>query len=135
MTARWRVGLATPAIAAVCSVALLAGCGGDDSNAPVPTAEAPSAASPAQGRSPISIEIADNSYTPSNLTVPKDTQVTWDWAGKNEHSIKGSWDGKSIESGQQRGGRWSFTFEKAGTFQYQCGVHGAGMAGKVTVKD
>lgn len=119
-------------ITALASIALFVGCGGDDTKGATNTAEA---ASPTQGRSLISIEIADNSYTPSNLTVPKGAQVTWDWAGKNEHSVLGSWDGKSKESVKQRDGRWSFTFEKAGTFQYQCGVHGAAMAGKVTVKD
>lgn len=116
------------------TAAFLAGCRSGE-GAGEPAAAQSATASPPLGQSLISIEIADNSYMPSNLTVPKGAQVTWDWAGQNAHSVKGSWDGKNIESGEQRNGRWSFTFEKAGTFQYRCGIHGASMSGKVTVKD
>ena len=117
--------------------AVAAGCGGDGSG----KADTPGAATPtrtssaAAGQSLISIQVADNSFAPANLTVPKGTKVTWDWAGTNPHSVVGTWAGSAVQSAQQRGsGTFAFTFEAAGTFNYQCGVHGAAMAGKVTVK-
>jgi plastocyanin len=30
-------------------------------------------------------------------------------------------------------GQYLFAFQKAGTFEYQCGVHGASMTGKITI--
>ena len=83
----------------------------------------------------IAIEVADNTFTPSSLSVPKGTKVTWDWAGKNAHSVAGAWQGGAVQSERfSRDGSFEFTFAAEGTFDYQCGVHGAAMAGKVTVK-
>ena len=114
--------------------AVTAACGGDDDrndSTSVPTA----AAGAAPGASLIAIEVADNIFTPSNLTVPRGTKVTWDWAGKNAHSIAGTWQGSAVQSERfGRDGSFEFTFAAGGTFDYQCGVHGAAMAGKVTIK-
>ena len=117
--------------------AVAAGCGGDGygkANTPAPATPAGTSRA-ATGQSLISIQVADNSFVPANLTVPKGTKVTWDWAGMNAHSVVGTWAGSAVQSAQQTGsGTFAFTFEAAGTFNYQCGVHGAAMAGKVTVK-
>ena len=82
----------------------------------------------------VTVTVADNSFSPSNLTITGGTAVTWAWAGKNEHSVTGTWDGAPLGSPRQRDGAFTFRFGRAGTFEYQCGVHGAAMSGKVTVK-
>ncbi len=107
-------------------------CGDEDSPT---TATAPAQPSVAGPPSLITIQVADNSFAPSNLTVPRGTKVTWGWSGQNPHSVKGNWQDAPLESPQMTGkGSFAFTFEADGTFEYQCGVHGAAMSGKVTVK-
>ena len=113
-------------------VTLFAACG--DSDSPT-TATAPAQTSSTARPGLITIQIADNSFSPANLTVPKGTKVTWAWSGRNPHSVKGTWLNGPVESLQMTGkGAFEFTFEADGTFEYQCGVHGAAMTGRVTVK-
>lgn len=119
-----------------------AACGGSGyGNTPAPATATPApqaAASPtlgAAGGSLITVQVEDNTFSPANLTVPAGAKVTWSWSGKNPHSVVGTWQGNAVESPQLRGqGSFEFTFKAAGTFAYQCGVHGAAMTGKVTVK-
>ena len=122
-------------VPAVLILSVAGACGSDESSEPNPPAPPPSASSTTAARSLITIQVDDNTFAPSNLTVPAGTKVTWDWAGRNPHSVLGNWRGTTIQSQQfSRTGSFEFTFDKAGTFDYQCGVHGAAMAGKVTVK-
>lgn len=130
-------------VAPVLLLALIWGCGGDDGyggSSSTSTPAQPTAAAQATGGSQgasslISVQVADNSFSPENLTVPKGARVTWDWTGRNSHSVTGTFDGPSVESPVQKSGSFAFTFEKAGTFEYQCGVHGAAMRARVTVKE
>ena len=119
-------------------LSVAAACGTDEGSKAATPARLPSASGSSThtaGRSLITIQIDDNTFAPSNLTVPMGTKVTWEWGGKNPHSIVGSWEGAAVQSQQfSRAGSFEFTFATAGTFTYQCGVHGAAMAGKVTVK-
>jgi plastocyanin len=99
-----------------------------------PAPASPRGAGSSQGQS--TIAVGDNTFTPSVLTVRAGTAVTWNFAGaRNPHSVVGTYDGASVDSGRQTGsGTYQFTFATPGTFQYQCGVHGAGMAGRVVVE-
>lgn len=134
MNIRLHLHAATLHAAALLSVFAVAACGGDDQTPPPATATG-GTSSPARGQSLISIEVSDNKFTPSNLTVPKGTKITWDWTGANAHSVIGKWQETRVQSEQLTGhGSFSFTFETAGTFDYQCGVHGAAMTARVTVK-
>lgn len=122
-------------------VAFLWGCNGNSysndnaTSTPRPGSATQTDASPAGGGSLIAVQVADNSFSPANLTVPKGTKVTWNWTGRNSHSVTGSFAGTSVESSVQKSGSFAFTFDKPGTFDYQCGVHGAAMTAKVTVKE
>ena len=79
-----------------------------------------------------SVTVADNSYTPSSITVPKRTTVTWKWAaGATLHSVTFD-DGAT--SSRIASGSFSRTFDDAGTFPYHCNVHGLSMSGSVTVQ-
>ena len=141
MTRPWnRLAQAALLAAALASIALTAGaCGDDDdddtADATAPagaTATNPAATRPAEGA--VTIGVADNNFEPANQTVQRGTKVTWTWTGRNPHSVEGKFAGADVKSPQQSSGKFEFTFSQAGTFEYQCGVHGAAMSGKLTVQ-
>ena len=105
--------------------AVLAGaCGGGG---------APPAVSP--GNLSFVIRVSDNVFTPANLTVPPGTSVTWEWSGKNRHSVVGKFGSQDVHSPTHQGsGELSLTFHTIGAWHYQCGVHGQAMSGNVTVE-
>src|SRR6185295_11872046 len=78
------------------------------------------------------IDVDDNSYTPSNTTVAAGTTVTWTWVGGNQHSV--TFSSGSSSGAAQSTGTFQRTFPTAGTFNYQCSVHGSAMSGKITVQ-
>ena len=79
------------------------------------------------------ITIADNSFTPSDITVPLHTAVTWSWTGVNTHNVTfTAATGVPTDIGNRTSGNVSRTFDTAGTFQYRCTNH-LGMTGSVTV--
>ena len=81
------------------------------------------------------VAVADNSFTPSSLTIATGGTVTWEWSGEFPHSVVGEFAGEPVASETLTGtGTFSFTFEEAGTFSYQCGVHGDAMSGTVVVE-
>ena len=83
----------------------------------------------------VTVAIADNSFTPAEVTVAVGGTVTWEWSGEFPHSVVGEFAGETVESEQLTGtGTFSYTFEEAGTFDYQCGVHGEAMSGTVGVE-
>ncbi len=81
------------------------------------------------------VTISDNRYTPATLTVAAGTKVTWTWSGNNPHSVTGKFNGQDVLSPTRQGsGSFDFTFDKAGTFAYQCGIHGAAMTATIVVQ-
>ena len=81
------------------------------------------------------IMVLDNRFLPVGLQVPVGTEVTWQWDSRAEHSIVGKFDDKDVRSETQSGKEtFKFAFEKAGVFEYQCGIHGASMSGTVTLQ-
>ena len=79
------------------------------------------------------IDIADNSFTPSAVTVPLHTTVTWSWGGANIHNVTfTAATGVPADIPNRTSGTVDRTFDTAGTFQYRCTNH-VGMTGSVTV--
>ena len=119
------------AAAALIAVSLpLAACGDDDDDA----GTTPTTSGGVPGNL-TKVTISDNKFTPSNLQVPVGANVTWEWTGSNPHSVTGKFDGQDVNSPRLSGtGVFLFAFPKAGTFEYQCGVHGSAMTGKVTIQ-
>lgn len=77
------------------------------------------------------IEVHDNSFSPDNVTIKPGTKVTWKWVGtSNQHSIQLT----GVTSTAQSSGTFERKFDSASTFAYQCGVHGAAMAGRIVVE-
>ena len=123
-----RVDALTLALLGAClATVLLAGCGRGASS-PTPSARD-------GGPLAFAVTISDNKFTPSTLTVPPGTTVVWEWTGKNQHSVVGTFDSTAVDSGTHQGsGTFSFTFTTAGTYNYHCGVHGPAMSGKIVVR-
>jgi plastocyanin len=81
------------------------------------------------------IQVSDNQFTPSTLTVPSGTTVRWVWSGKNAHSVVGTFGDTVVNTDKLKGsGSYLLSRPQHGTFQYQCGVHGAAMTGKIIVQ-
>ncbi len=79
------------------------------------------------------VKIDNFSFTPATLTVPLGATVTWVNKDDVPHTIVSS-EGKALKSlvldtDQQ----FSYTFTRAGTYQYYCGIHPK-MTGKVVVQ-
>ncbi len=118
------------------SVLMTAVACGDDDDEASPTTAATAAA--AGGASAVTAKVADNSF-PAETKVSVGGKVTWDWAGSsNPHSVVGtSANAKDLLKSQTLTGgtnKYEVTFTQAGTYEYQCGVHGAAMTGKVVVQ-
>jgi plastocyanin len=82
----------------------------------------------------VTIAVANNSFTPSSVTVPLNTTVTWQWQGTTSaHNLTFAvTTGAPADAGNRTSGSVNRTFDTAGTFDYQCTNH-PGMTGSVTV--
>lgn len=72
--------------------------------------------------SEVEINIEDLSVNPGSVTISAGTTVKWgnkDYASHTVTGDDGSWGSNSLAKGDT----FFFTFSKAGTFSYHCGVH------------
>ena len=120
-------------LAAATVAACGGGGGGSSTNYNTPTNPNPPNNPPSQPPAN-SVQVADNSYTPGDITVAVGATVTWSWGnGYSAHSV--TWDDGSGGSGNLTSGTYAKTFNTAGKFNYHCAVHGAAiMSGSVTVQ-
>lgn len=68
-----------------------------------------------------------NVFSPSTVTVSKNSKVTWKFNGY--HNVQG----KGWSSPFKSSGTWSHVFRSKGSFNYRCIIH-PGMNGKVIVR-
>lgn len=77
----------------------------------------------------VAIDIADFAFSQPEITIRPGTTVTWANTGAAPHTVTGlPTESGTIEPGQS----FSFTFDIAGTFDYQCAFHPQ-MTGRVIV--
>ncbi len=77
----------------------------------------------------IEIDILDFSFSQADITVAPGTTVTWTNTGVAPHTVSGlPEESGTLDTGQS----FSFTFNDAGTFDYQCAFHPQ-MVGQVIV--
>ncbi len=79
------------------------------------------------------IHIADNTFTPSAVSVPVNTIVRWSWEGTNTHNV--TFDpamGAPTGIGNNTSGTVDRMPDTPGTFTYRCTNH-SGMNGSITV--
>jgi plastocyanin len=85
----------------------------------------------------VPVSVGNNFYSPAAVTITAGTQVRWTWVntGAIPHSVSPvgmpSFLGSAILTGN--GSTYSFVFMTPGVYNYDCAVHGALMAGTVTV--
>jgi len=127
---------------AVLAVLALAACGGSSGGSGDSTpASSPTSASGGGGST---VSIADFAFSPQTLTVPAGATVTWTNNDGAPHTVTAT-DGPStsaqttgaFDSGNfGQGQTFSFTFDKAGTYYYDCTLHAAqaSMHGTVVVQ-
>jgi plastocyanin len=77
----------------------------------------------------------NGTWNPAVDTVAVGRTLTWDWFG-GTHSVQSlgspSFTSSAIMSGAQS--KYTFTFSKAGTYQYNCVRHPKAMSGRIIVK-
>lgn len=93
------------------------------------TATTPSGGGTAGGNA---VTISNFAFSPSDLSVPVGTKVTWTNQDSVAHTVTSS-DGSFKSDQLAQADTFSFTFTKAGVFTYQCSNHPR-MLGQVTVK-
>ncbi len=80
------------------------------------------------------VTVGDNFYNPSSLAVSSGTTITWNWSGRNDHTVTFN-DGIGSSGSPQSSGIHTRQFTQTGTFSYFCTVHGAAvMSGQVVVQ-
>ncbi|HUE76204.1 MAG TPA: plastocyanin/azurin family copper-binding protein [Chloroflexota bacterium] len=88
----------------------------------------------------VTVEMKDMTFEPATITVKPGTTVVWKNTSQVPHVVAS--DTGLFDSGQAPsewivfGKEFSYTFEKAGTYSYNCTPHkAAGMVGKVVVAE
>jgi plastocyanin len=119
----------------IAGVVFVTGCGGSSSSPVSPTPDpAPTPGGPAAAVSiPANAEtLANRAFIPDELDVAVGTTVTWtntDSVSHTSTSNAAGWNSGTVPAR----GRFSFTFQNAGTFPYHCAIH-PGMVGTVVVR-
>ena len=78
------------------------------------------------------VAVKNFSFEPQKLSVPVGTKVTWTFDDSAKHNVTAS-DQSFKSTDLSSGATYSFTFNKAGTYNYICTIHQY-MTGSVTVK-
>lgn len=82
----------------------------------------------------VTVNVANNTFNPQNVTVAVNGSVTWQWIGPTvPHNVTfAAMAGAPLPIADRTSGSESRQFTQAGTFTYQCMNH-VGMTGQVTV--
>ena len=78
--------------------------------------------------------VRNNTQNPAVDTIAVGGMVTWTWTGAALHSVQSTGSPSFVSSGTQTTGTYSRTFNSAGTYTYDCAVHGLIMTGRIVVK-
>jgi len=78
------------------------------------------------------VQVKDNKFAPTSITVKKGTTVKWVWKGKAPHNVSVTKGPAKFRSTTQVKGSYSKKLTKAGTYSILCTIHAPGM--KMTVK-
>lgn len=84
---------------------------------------------------PTNVAIANMAFSPANITIKKNTTVTWTNNDSVAHTVTEN-DGQDgpNSGGIDSGSNYSFTYGTVGTFKYHCAIH-PNMTGTVTVTE
>jgi plastocyanin len=120
----------------VIAVLLISGCvSTTPTPTPQPTATPTStvtATTNATMRNIVSVDIINFRFVPANVTVTRGTIVTWTNDDTVPHTVKSVtnvFDPGNID----RGKTYNYTFNQAGSFEYNCSIHATMPHGIITV--
>jgi len=95
-----------------------------------PEADAPAADTPAANE--VAVRLVGLRFEPTEVVVPVGQSVVWRWTDRVAHNVVA--DGAAFKASRvQSGGSYRITFDKAGTYPYQCTLH-EGMRGTVVAR-
>ncbi|HUO51516.1 MAG TPA: cupredoxin domain-containing protein [Gemmatimonadaceae bacterium] len=81
------------------------------------------------------VQVRDNYYSPSTVTVQLGDTVTWNWVGSGQHSVTFPPGGWLPDLGVHVTGTISLIMGQSGTYSYYCTIQGSSkMSGTVTVQ-
>jgi len=109
----------------------LEGCGGSGSTAGTTAKETTAATTGGGAGAKNEIIIEGNSFKPDSLTIKVGDTVTWINKDSYNHTVKAK-TGEFDSGNMANGAKFSFTFDKEGTYDYICGIH-TFMTGKIVV--
>jgi plastocyanin len=78
------------------------------------------------------VQVKDNKFVASSITVKKGTTVKWTWKGKAPHDVSVTKGPAKFKSSVKTSGSFSKKLTKAGTYSIVCTIHAPGM--KMTIK-
>ncbi len=82
---------------------------------------------------PPTVKLGDNFFSPTKLSVPAGTTVTWTWTGSATHNVTVVKGPQKFHSKDQASGTYRHKMTKTGTYQVVCTFHpGMTMTLKVT---
>jgi plastocyanin len=87
---------------------------------------------PALAATSKSVQVKDNKFVATSITVKKGTTVKWTWKGKAPHNVTVTKGPAKFSSKTQVKGSFSKKLTKAGTYTIVCTIHAPGM--KMTIK-
>ena len=80
----------------------------------------------------------NGSQNPAVDTVAVGSTVTWTWNAAGSHSIRSTGTPPQVFRNSvvlsSANSTYSVTFQNAGTYDYDCGVHGPAMSGRIVVQ-
>ncbi len=91
-------------------------------SAPASPADTSSSTEPAGPVAGNAVNIDNFAFAPATLTVPVGTTVTWTNHDEEPHTVVAN-DGSFRSPGLDGKTTFSFTFTKAGTYDYICSIH------------
>ena len=81
----------------------------------------------------VEVNIRDFHYRPAELTIKVGTEVTFINHDKSDHTVTS--DNGTFDKALQKGDKFKFTFDKAGTFSYHDRLFDkSGLKGKIIVE-
>jgi amicyanin len=95
------------------------GSGGMGSMASPAASATPGSTAPVGGTA---VGITDFAFSPATLTVPVGATVTWTNHDAEPHTVAAN-DGSFHSPGMDTEATYTYTFTKAGTFDYICSIH------------
>ena len=139
-----RLRVARRYAASVVVFAIVACGGSSPPTTPEPTGNTPGTNNPPPNQPPpggtpvvpqtADVDVTDNTFTPSTVTIQKNGTVTWNWKGSGYAAHNVTFTNAAVSGADDRTtGAFAKTFPDAGNFPYRCTNH-TGMNGTIVVQ-